>query len=362
MSDWDIVRRRWLNHRLAGTAFDKPEDVVKQLVAVQAQEYAGAKWSLAQRTSGVTDAAVDQAFADGKLLRTHLLRPTWHFVDPADIRWILALTAPHVQRLNALYYRKTGLDEAVLSRSADIMIKTLEGGRQRTRTELAAEFRRAGFTTGADDPLRLGYIMMHAELEGIICSGGLHGKQQTYALLEERAPQARTLDRAEALAELILRFFNSRGPATLQDFTKWSGLTQSEARIGLETVRSELAQEVFDGRTYWSPVNFPPSIAGPLTARLLPTYDEYIIGYKDHRGAVDPSYVERVVSRNGQTILIDGLAAGAWKRTLKKSTVLVEVYLFRALNKAEASAIDITVEQFGNFLGKPAVLQKVLGV
>jgi hypothetical protein len=159
---------------------------------------------------------------------------------------------------------------------------------------------------------------------------------------------------------MVIRFFSSRGPATLQDFTKWSGLTQNEARTGLENVKSQLVQEELDGKTFWSPQNFPLSIDEPPTARLLPTYDEYFISYKDHRGAIDPSYVERVVSRNGQTIVIDGLAAGTWKRTLKRNAVVVELNPFFKPGEAEASAIDRAVEQFGEFLNLAMVVNWIV--
>jgi hypothetical protein len=190
MSSLNIVRQRLHNQRLAGLAFEKPEEVACWLGAVQAQEYPGAKWALAQRTTGISDENVDKAFAAGAILRTHALRPTWHFVAPEDIRWLQKLTAPGVHAVNAHLYRKMGLDDAIFARNHVVLTKALQGGQQRTRPELSSLLQEAGITRDGDAGLRLAYIPMHAELECLICSGSLRGKQHTYALLAERAPEA----------------------------------------------------------------------------------------------------------------------------------------------------------------------------
>src|SRR5215204_6450301 len=216
----DIPAYRLHNQRLSTPNFKTPQAVVQWLGAVQAQDYAGAKWALAQRMTDATDAALDQAFADGSILRTHLLRPTWHFVTPQDIRWMLTLTAPRVHAVSAYMYRQSGLVKAVFKKSNAILEKALQGGKQLTRTELATALDKAGISA---DGFRLTYLMMYGELEGLICSGARRGKQFTYALLEERVPSVKTINRVEALAELISRYFATRGPATLADFTMWSG-------------------------------------------------------------------------------------------------------------------------------------------
>lgn len=234
MQHADILRQRLWNQRVAGSPFDAPETMVRALVGVQSQDYPGARWSVGQRTRDCTDADVARAYDDGKILRTHLLRPTWHFVAPDDIRWILELTAPRVHALNAPYYRKFGLDGAVLARAQGVIEGALGGGEGRTRAELAATLAGAGIVV---EGLGLSYTMMHAELEGLICSGANRGKQQTYALLEARAPGARSLPREEALAELTRRFFVGHGPATLKDYVWWAGLSVAEAKRGVESVR-----------------------------------------------------------------------------------------------------------------------------
>jgi hypothetical protein len=272
MTDLDIAHQRLLNQHIARTTFTRPEDEVAWLVAVQAQDYPGAKWALGLRLHSVTDRDVEQAFASGAILRTHLMRPTWHFVTPGDIRWLLALTAPRVHAANAYMYRKLGLDGPFFRRSNTALRKALQCGNQLTRDELAALLRKSGLAT--DGGLRMGYILMQAELEGIVCSGPRRGKQITYALLDERVSNSRSLDRHEALAELACRYFVTRGPATVHDFAKWSGLTLADARAGLEAASSQLQSEVVDEHTYWFSAARRSEQDISFGAYLLSNYDE----------------------------------------------------------------------------------------
>ena len=268
MTKRDIAQQRLHNQHITHRTFGKPGDVVEWLGAVQAQDFAAAKWAVGLRSCGMTDDDVEQAFADGAILRTHVMRPTWHFVSPADIRWILALTAPRVNAVNASWYRRLELDDALFSWSNAVLAKALQGGKQLIRAELVSVLKLAGIAT--DDLLRFTAIMMRAELDGIVCSGARRGRQFTYALLDERAPQARMLDRDEALAELARRYFTSHGPATLQDFVWWSGLTGADARAGLEMVTSQLMREVVDGQVYWF------AMLWPIIIRLITTEVDFM--------------------------------------------------------------------------------------
>jgi hypothetical protein len=296
----------------------------------------------------------------------HVLRPTWHFVTPADIRWMLALTAPRVNALNAYYYRKLELDDAVFARSNAALAKALQGCQQLTRAELVSVLHQAGIATATDDLLRFNYIMIRAELDGIVCSGARRGKQFTYALLDERAPH-RALEREEALAELSRRYFMSRGPATLQDFVWWSGLATADARAGLEMVKSQLVQEDVDGQTYWFPSSVPLEVplakdAGQMTVicYLLPNYDEYLVAYTDRSAIFDASDTEKLDSRSNplfqHVIVIDGRIAGSWKRTLKKNSVVMELNAFSPLTEVEHRAVDAATQRYGAFLELPVVL------
>ncbi len=352
MNNSDIAHRRLYNQGLSKIKFANPTEVVTQLVAVQAQDYAGAKWALAQRTRDASDSAIEKSFTDGSILRTHLLRPTWHFVTPKDIRWLLMLTGPRVQAGNASMYRKTEMDKTIIKKSYSVLEKSLRGNKQLTRTELASAFEKAGIVA---DGQRLGYFMMSAELDGIICSGARRGKQFTYALLEERAPPVKALTRDEALAKIVERYFRTRGPATLHDFTWWSGLTMADARNGIELVKSNFGHEDINGQTYWFPDSSALRKTKSPTAYLLPNYDEYFIGFKD-RSAIgevarqagikgdDPALIAHI-------IILDGQIVGGWRRILEKDKVIVEASLIAKLAKPEKHAIAEAAERFGKFLG-----------
>ena len=227
--------------------------------AVQAQEYADTRWALALRMRRATAAGIEQAFDEGTILRTHVLRPTSHLVAPTDIRWMLALTGPCVSRRMAPYNRRLELDATVFRRNWNAIVRALRGGAQLTRQELKAVLQRADVR--ADGVQRLAHIVMQAELDAVICSGARRGNQHTYALLDERVPPSRTLSRDEALAELARRYFTSHGPAQLQDFMWWSGLAATDARAGLAMAGRRLKRDDVDGRTYWR--------SSPVRARRL---------------------------------------------------------------------------------------------
>lgn len=324
---------------------------MKWLGALQSQDYAGAKWALGLRLRAGTDNDIEQAFTDGSILRTHLMRPTWHFVTPADIRWMLALTAPRVNAISAYYYRKLELDQKLQTRSNDAIAAALQGGRQLTREELGRVLQHAGIvTTGS---LRLGYIMLRAELDGIVCSGPRRGKQFTYALLDERVTKTRTLERDEALAELVKRYFVSHGPATVQDFVWWSGLTTADARNGLEMVNAQLAHSVIDSRTYWfSKAQRPRKVTSPK-AYLLPNYDEYI-SYKDRSAVFDMAHLGDLIFSH--LMVINGRIAGTWKRTLKKKSVMIETSSFTSLTVTERHVVAEAANRYGDFLVLPVML------
>lgn len=352
----DIARARLANQQLSGTELSTPAEAVTWLVAVQSQDYTGAKLGLGLRLRSMGDAEIDRAFDEGAILRTHVLRPTWHFVAPDDIRWLLALTGPRVHQTNSGMYRQLELDDATLSRCGGLLTRELAGGRSLTRDELKAALERDGIPVigGRDrSGQRLAYIVMWAELEGIICSGPRRGKQFTYMLLDERAPAARALARDEALAELAGRYFRSRGPATAHDLAKWSGLTVGDARRGLEAVKDGLNREVVDGREVWFPPAMPIKRESPA-AHLLSIYDEYFSSYKSSRAIVRDEDAARLTAMGNaltHIILIDGQIAGTWRRTFSRGAVGIELNPFRVLTKEERATVAGAVERCGVFFG-----------
>jgi hypothetical protein len=364
MTSLDLAQQRLFNQRLVGAPFESPVDVVQWLCAVQSQDYAGGKWALGMRLQGVSDAALDQAFNEGAILRTHVMRPTWHFVTPADICWMLELTAKQVKARFGYYNNRLGLDSEVLAKSNDVLVKALEGGKQLTRAGIASTLQQAGIDT--NDNLRFGHILANAEQDGVIVSGGRQGKQFTYALLPERAPQLRVLARDEALAELARRYFESHGPATLKDYVWWSGLTVSDARAGIEMVKSQLAQEEIGGQAYWftpstrrAAAKAQPKSQAPVV-HLLPNYDEYIVAYTD-RSAISEAVTDEKLDSRGNilfqyTIVIDGQIVGTWKRTFKKNTVVIALEPFRPLSADEEQAVTEATRRYGEFLSLSVVI------
>ncbi len=351
MINLDIAHQRLHNQHITHRTLETPQALVEWMGAVQAQDFAAAKWALGLRLQGVTDDDIEQAFTDGTILRTHVMRPTWHFVSPADIRWLLTLTAPRVHAANAHYNRKLELDDAVFRCTHTVLANALQGGKQLTRDELALALQQAGIATKGEQ--RVTYIMMRAELDGIICSGARRGKQFTYALLAERAPQARSLDHDEALAELTMRYFTSHGPATIQDFVWWSGLTMADVKIGLAMVTSHLLHDTINGQTYWFSPSMPPVQDPPQMAYLIPNYDEYTVGYTDRSAIFNASHTDKLDPRGGlltNTMVLDGQVIGTWKRTFTKNTVVIEANPFVPLSITESRAFAASANRYGEFL------------
>jgi winged helix DNA-binding protein len=343
-----IGLRRLSQQRLAQQPFATPEEVVSWMGAVQSQEYLGAIWSLGMRVRGATDDTIERAFAEGRLLRTHVLRPTWHFVAPADIRWMLELTAPRIKSLMTYYDRQLALDDALYARSNDAIARALEGGKHLTRAELGSALAEAGIVAKGQ---RLGHIVSHAELDAVTCSGPRRGKQFTYALLAERAPQAKSLPREQALAELTRRYFTSHGPATDRDFSWWSGLTLADARSGLEMLGSRLSHEQIDGQTYWFSAEQPPIVQPSPEAFLLPTDDELLVGYSGFGAALTGGRGNGEWERFNATIIIGGQVVGNWRRTIAKGVAVVECMLFQPPAASEREAIFAAAQRYGAFFG-----------
>ncbi len=349
MTPADLGLQRLAQQRLIGQRFATPEEVVGWLGAVQSQEYLGAIWSLGMRMDGdVTDDVIERAFTEGTILRTHVMRPTWHFVTPADIRWLLELTAPRIRATIAYYDRQHGLDDALYARCDEIIARALEGGKHLTRAELGKALVEAGIVVEGQ---RLAHVIFHAELDAIVCSGPRRGKQFTYALLAERAPTAKTLPRDEALAELTRRYFTSHGPATARDFAWWSGLTMADVRAGLKMVGSDLSHEEIAGQTYWFPASLSPVAESSEVAFLLPTYDELLVGYTGFGAALTGGRGNGERTAFSATIVIGGRVVGNWRRTIVKGAVVVEVATFAPLAASEREAIFAAASRFGAFLG-----------
>ena len=358
MNDREIAQLRLRRQHLTGRPLRTPEAVVGWLGAVQAQEFAVAKWSLAQRSHGhVTSADLDRALAERRILRTHLFRSTWHFVLPADLRWMMTLIRPRVRARVISYNRQNGLTDAALARSRAVLREALAGGRQLVRRDVSAALARARVAT---DGLKLRLLLLQAELDLVVCSGALRDKQQTFALVDDVVPPAPALPEDDALAELTRRYFSSHGPATLKDFIWWSGLTAAQARHGLELVQEKGLRRMEEGgRIYWMSEVSARRATSDTPVHLLQAFDEYIIGYTESRNVLavggrpeTPSGLptqSNLLIRNGQLL-------GFWRTVPDREEALVEVHLARPLDPTTRNALEDELERYGRFLQRPVRL------
>ena len=348
MTDLQIVRRRLHNQHLVGTPLARPEEVVRWFGAVQAQLPVVARWSVGQRMRGGTDTTVVRALADGSIVRTHALRPTWHYVARDDLRWLLALTSPRVHVQMRFRHKWLELDARTVARSHATLVKALGDARHRTRSELAPVLERARVPITAE---RLGHLLLIAELDGVICSGAPRGKQHTYALLDERVPATPALAADEALAELTRRYFRSHGPATVQDFRWWSSLTAADVKRGLEIVGAALERREVEGRTYWQDPSRPEPSRDAPPAHLLQEYDELLVGYTESRDLLRP-ITGADVTLTGQallqrTILLDGRIAAHWRSGTRPGEV--EVTPLKALRGVMRARVEAACERYRVF-------------
>jgi len=360
MTNFDMARLRLHNQAIAPADLATPGAVVKQLGAVQAQDYLGALWALGLRMQTAVEADIEQAIANGEIIRTWPMRGTLHFVSPGDVRWMLALLTPRIMARATRRHQQLELDAATFARSETLFAKALQGGQPLTRPELLDVLEQAGISTQGQ---RGYHILGWAAQNSLICFGPRRGKQDTFVWLDDWVPEAKSLNRDEALAELSHRYFTGHGPATIHDFMWWSGLPAADARAGLKMIEAQLAHEDVDGQTYWfSSAAFASNVASP-TAYLLPPFDEYLLGYKDRSAVLDPAHATKVVpGANGMfkpIIVIDGRVVGIWKRTLRKNSVIIESSPFGALSKAEEAVFVEAADDYGTFLNLRAICYRI---
>lgn len=311
-------------------------------------------WAVASRTTSPDRARFERRFDQGAIVRTHVLRSTWHFVAANDLRWLRDVTEPRVRPQYRRAQAEEGLTDAVVERALGVIERALTGGVHLTRDELGE--RLAGILPKGRP---MAVVLAHAELDGLVCSGVRRGRNHTYALLAERAPGGRRLDREEALAELALRYFTGHGPATERDLAYWATLTLADVRAGLRAVTDRLERFDLDGRTYWAGTS-PPPASWRDDAHLLHLFDELYRGYQDSRWALD---ADRLLPRARESILglaiDDGQVIGRARRHLERSRVRFEVHPVRPWTDDEHRRIADAAACCGRFLDLPAVVEIV---
>lgn len=355
MTHSDLLKRRLTTHHLASPDFKNAGEVVRWFGAVQAQDFFASLWAIGQRMKKAAEADVEKAIADKEIVRSYPMRGTLHFAPPEDLRWMLKLMTPRIIARSAKLYRDVSLNASVFKKSASIFERALQGENQLTRDEMYEVLEENKIATKNYRGL---HILGHLSQEGLLCFGPRKGKQQTFVLLDEWVPQSTDLTREESLAKLTLNYFTGHGPATLQDFVWWSGLTVADVKAGIEMVRSKLEEEELDGITYYSSPQARSKKSSD--AFLLPVYDEYTVAYKDRdllleeKAAKSLKRINNLVFTN--TIVIEGAVVGVWRRTIKKEKTLIEVNGLAGLTSSQKEKIEAAAKKYGTFIGlKPEV-------
>ena len=359
LSTVEVRRGRQLSLLLGDTA---PRErtahaVVTWMGAMQAQDLASGLWSLGIRLPGSTLGGVEAAVEAGEVVRTWPMRGTIHLVPPEDVRWMLELTAARTIAAFATRRAAVGLDGPSLQAGIEALTDALRGGRRLTRAEALAVLAEAGTTVEG----QAGYhALNYAAHLGVICLGPNIGAQQTFVLLDEWAPEHRTLDPNEALVELAWRYFRSHGPTTDSDFAGWSGLTLTAARAGIRANEGRLVPARAGGHTVWMSLDTATRIDTGLPTqptRALPGFDEFVLGYKDRSAQIPAEHWEAVVpGGNGvfrSTVSIDGVVVATWTRVLRRTHADISLLPFVPLTPRQQVSAEKALASYGDFVGLP---------
>jgi len=352
----DISNCRLINQQIVGSKFKQAKELVGWMGAMQAQDYAMAKWAIGIRLPNSTQKEIESAMDDGQIIRTHLLRPTWHFVSSEDIYWMLELTSPQIKAAIKSSDRNLELTDDIFRKSNAVLERSLRNNNHLSREDIISKLKESGIDTGKN---RVSHLLLRAEIDGVICSGKAKAEKQTYALLAERVLKPKTLTRDIALAELARKYSNSHCPATLHDFIWWSGLTVTESRQALEMIKSDLISETIGNQTYWFTNSFSASSQDKKVIHFIPAFDEFIISYKERKASLPYEDHKKSVSDNGifwPVIALDGQVIGTWKREIKREKVIVRHSLFALHDPAMQDRMKKALIPYGLFLGKPTEL------
>lgn len=348
----NFAHQRLYNQQISQSQFGKPEEVVRHMTAMQAQDFYAALWAVGLRAStNITEAEVEQALADRTIVRTWPMRGTLHFIAAEDVRWMLKLLTPRVIKSSAGRHRDLELNEATFSKSRKLLEKAMQGGNQLTRPEVYSVLEDGGISTEGQRGYHIiGYLAQKA----MLCWGTQLGRQHRFTLLDEWIPESKKLEGDEALAELASRYIKSRGPATEYDFSNWSGLTVTSSRKALRMVEDNFEKEITGEHTWWFPEPSHFIQKNSSETYLLPGFDEMICGYKDRSAILPTDQEQSIILRNGilkPLIISNGKGVGSWKRTLKTTAVDIELQPFGELTRKQEKEARVKAAEYAAFLG-----------
>lgn len=353
----EISHHRMNAQKLFKTTQCSPQEVVKHFGAMQAQDYAMAKWAVGSRCDA-SETEIEEAVNSGQIIRTHILRPTWHFVAADDIYWMLDISAPQIKRLAVSGAKKFDVDLKKLDQFNTKIEKLLSGNNHLTREEIMQELDVK--KTSKEDFLAAS-IMMNAELEGLVCNGRMKGKQITYTLLEERVEKPKTkLTKEEGVAKLAQRYFESHGPATLLDFSWWSGFSPTICKSVIDAIKLHLNHITIDNQIFWFEKNSKEENPFRESVHFLPAFDEILISYKTREVSFSGNHQSKTFTNNGifkPIILENGKVIGIWKRTIKKDHIKIETEFFNETKSSKKEVLFEGIKAFENYIGTKIVIE-----
>lgn len=356
MKPSDIARLRLVSQRLVRSSLTDPGQIVSWMGAMQAQDLPMSLWAVGVRMRCATTRNVLTALNKGTILRTHVMRPTWHLVPARDLGWMLDLTAAQVRQGVAARHRQLGLTSRAISKSHGIIERTIREARHATRGQVVEALVAGGFSPTDN---RMAHLLMLAELDQLICSGPIVDDEPTIALMRDRVKRPVRVDREEALETLLSRYLNGHGPATLRDYAWWSGLSMGDVRRSFEIVRKRFVIGRSDGVEYWHRPDLRDETGGNDEARLLPAYDEFTIAYADRSASIVGGRRARAISSNGvfrPMVEAGGIVVGIWRRERTKRGITIHVNAFDRPSRALKGALERAAVRYGDFLGQPAEL------
>jgi hypothetical protein len=349
MTAFNISKQRLFNQHVHGTEFKSVKQLVHWMGAIQAQDYAMAKYAIGVRLKNASNKTVEDSINNGEIIRTHVLRPTWHFVAAEDARWMLELTAKNLNRAMSSNNKRLELDEKTFKNCNHLIEKLLKNGQHLTRKEIMAALEKKGIKT---NDLRASHIMFRAETDLVACNGNKREKQFTYALFDQRVPSSKKLLREEALARLAQLYFSSHGPATVEDFIWWSGLSITDGKSALEWIKTEMFSEKFKNKLYWFSPRSTPEQAKINSVIFLPSYDEFLISYKSREVSLAPQFASHTFTSNGifnPIIVHNAKVIGIWKPQFKKD-LRVELRFFGKSTEKQKQLCRKATKEFEKFV------------
>lgn len=357
MTHQEISHHRLVSQKLSETNLCSPQEIVHHLGAMQAQDYGMAKWAIGSRCNA-TEKEIEEAINSAQIIRTHILRPTWHFVAADDIYWMLDVSGPQVKRIVVSQAKKYGFDSKKLDQVNAQIQKILSGHNHLTREEIMQEL---NIKKSAEQHFLYGAIMMNAEVDGLVCNGKMKGKQMTYALLEERVSKPKTkLTKEEGLAKLALRYFESHGPATLLDFSWWSGFTATSCKLAINAIELQLNSIEIEGQKYWFGNQISDEGNFRESVHFLPAFDEILISYKTREASILLEHQSKAFTNNGifkPIILENSKAIGTWKKTIKKDHTQIETQFFNETETSKKEILFEGIKAFENYLETKVVIE-----